>query len=87
MVFCCPVAGSIWDGDQWNGKDNGRREDVLAMLNFILEMSDGAEVVHASGKNKVWDYTVLISHTVTRDIRTRQPQPQPTNVKTVSLYT
>jgi hypothetical protein len=39
MVFCCPVAGSIWD-DQRNDKDNGRREDVLAMLNFILELSE-----------------------------------------------
>jgi hypothetical protein len=40
MVFCCPVAGSIGDGDQWDDKDNERCEDVLAMLNFILELSE-----------------------------------------------
>ena len=29
--------------------------------------------MHASVKNKVWHYTVLLSHKVTRDIHTRQP--------------
>ena len=38
--------------------------------------------MHASGKNKVWHYTVLISHSVTRDTHTRPPKLRLDNLKT-----